>query len=115
LRHRAPIPWILPSTAIGDNVTINSSVEIHNSILMNDVQVGCNSFISNSIIGANNNIGPQFSTEEGRDLMIELKGSLHHVDIIGTILGDNNSIANRVLIKAGKMIAINCKVEAGAR
>lgn len=109
-----PNTVILPSTAIGDNITINSSVEIHNSILMNDVQVGCNSYISNSIIGANNNIGPQFSTEEGRDLMIELKGILHHADIIGTVIGDDNFIGNRVLIKAGKMIANNCKVEAGA-
>ncbi|TRZ89103.1 MAG: glucose-1-phosphate thymidylyltransferase [Methanosarcinales archaeon] len=109
-----PNTVILPSTAIGDNITINSSVEIHNSIIMNDVQVGCNSYISNSIIGANNNIGPQFSTEEGRDLMIELKGILHHADIIGTVIGDDNFIANRVLIKAGKMIANNCKVEAGA-
>ncbi|MDD5615530.1 MAG: sugar phosphate nucleotidyltransferase [Candidatus Methanoperedens sp.] len=109
-----PNTVILPSTAIGDNITINSSVEIHNSILMNDVQVGCNSYISNSIIGANNNICPQFSTEEGRDLMIELKGILHHADIIGTVIGDDNFIGNRVLIKAGKMIANNCKVEAGA-
>lgn len=109
-----PNTVILPSTAIGDNITINSSVEIHNSIIMNDVQVGCNSYISNSIIGANNNIGPQFSTEEGHDLMIELKRILHHADIIGTVIGDDNFIANRVLIKAGKMIANNCKVEAGA-
>ena len=109
-----PNTVILPSTAIGDNITINSSVEIHNSIIMNDVQVGCNSYISNSIIGANNNICPQFSTEEGRDLMIELKGILHHADILGTVIGDDNFIANRVLIKAGKMIANNCKVEAGA-
>jgi glucose-1-phosphate thymidylyltransferase len=109
-----PNTVILPSTAIGDNITINSSVEIHNSIIMNDVHVGCNSYISNSIICTNNNIGPQFSTEEGRDLMIELKGILHHADIIGTIIGDDNIIGNRVLIKAGKLIGNNCKVEAGA-
>jgi glucose-1-phosphate thymidylyltransferase len=108
-----PNTVILPSTAIGDNISINSSVEIHNSILMNDVKVGCNSYISNSIIGANNNICPQFSTEEGRDIMIELKGILHHADLIGTVMGDDNFIANRVLIRAGKMISNNCKVEAG--
>ena len=109
-----PNTVILQSTAIGDNVTIASSVEIHNSIIMNDVRVGCNSYISNSIIGANNYIGPQFSTEEGRDLLIELKGNMHHADVLGTVIGDNNFIANRVLIKAGKMIANNCKLEAGA-
>jgi UDP-N-acetylglucosamine diphosphorylase/glucosamine-1-phosphate N-acetyltransferase len=109
-----PNTVILPSTVIGNNSTILSSVEIHNSILMNDVRVGCNSYISDSIIGANNTIGPHFSTEVERDLLIELKGSLHHADLLGTVIGDDNAIANRVLIKAGKMITNNCKLEGGA-
>lgn len=109
-----PNTVILPSTAIGDNVSINSSVEIQNSILMNDVRVGSGSFISNSIIGANNTIGPHFSTEVGRELMIEMKGILHHAELLGTVTGDDNSIGNRVLIKAGKMVANNCTIEAGS-
>jgi glucose-1-phosphate thymidylyltransferase len=109
-----PNAVILSSSAIGDNVSIDSSVEIQNSILMNDVRVGSGSYISNSIIGANNNIGPHFSTEVGRELMIDMKGILHKAELIGTVMGDDNSIGNRVLIKAGKMVANNCTIEAGA-
>ena len=109
-----PNTVILPSTAIGDNTAIDSSVEIHNSILMDDVRIGSNSYISNSIIGANNVIGPHFSTEVGRDLMIEMKGILHHAELLGTVMGDDNILANRVLIRAGKMVANNCSIEAGA-
>ncbi len=109
-----PNTTILPSTAIGDNTSISSSVEIQNSILMNDVRIGTNSYISNSIIGANNSIAPHFSTEVGFDLMIEMKGILHHAEILATVIGDYNTIANRVLIKAGKMIANNCSIESGA-
>jgi UDP-N-acetylglucosamine diphosphorylase/glucosamine-1-phosphate N-acetyltransferase len=109
-----PNTVILPSTAIGDNVSIDSSVEIENSIIMNDVRVGSGSFISNSIIGANNNICPHFSTEVRRELMIEMKGILHHAEQLGTVTGDDNSIGNRVLIKAGKMVANNCTIEAGS-
>ena len=108
-----PNAVILPSTAIGDNTSINSSVEIQNSIIMNDVRIGSGSYISNSIIGANNKIGPHFSTEVGRDLMIEMKGILHHAELLGTVIGDDNNFANRVLIKAGKMISNNCNFEAG--
>lgn len=108
-----PNTVILPSTAIGDNTSIDSSVEIQNSILMNDVRVGSNSYISSSIIGANNNIGPHFSTEVGKDLMIEMKGILHHAELLGTVIGDDNFLANRVLIKAGKFVANNCNIEAG--
>lgn len=109
-----PNSFILPSTAIGDNVSTDSSVEIHNSILMNDVRVGSGSYISNSIIGANNNIGPHFSTEVGRELMIEMKGMLHNAELLGTVIGDDNVIGNRVLIKAGKMVANNSTIEAGS-
>lgn len=108
-----PNTVIMPSTAIGDNTSIGPSVEIQNSILMNDVRVGSGSHISNSIIGANNIIGPHFSTEVGRELMIEMKGILHHAELLGTVTGDDNNIGNRVLIKAGKMVANNCAIEAG--
>jgi glucose-1-phosphate thymidylyltransferase len=108
-----PNTVILPSTSIGDNTSLDSSVEVINSIVMNDVRVGSNSYISNSIIGSNNIIGPHFSTEVGRNLMIEMKGILHHADLLGTVTGDDNNIANRVLIKAGKLIANNCNIEAG--
>jgi UDP-N-acetylglucosamine diphosphorylase/glucosamine-1-phosphate N-acetyltransferase len=108
-----PNAVILPSTAIGDNISIHSAVEIQNSIIMNDVRIGSGSYISNSIIGANNNIGPHFSTEVGRDLKIEMKGILHHAELLGTVIGDDNTVSNRVLIRAGKMIGNDCSVEAG--
>ena len=108
-----PNTVILPSSAIGDNTSIGSSVEIQNCILMNDVRIGSNSCLSNSIIGANNTIGSHFSTEVGRELLIEMMGTLHHAELLGTVMGDDNIIANRVLIKPGKMIANNSNVEAG--
>lgn len=108
-----PNTVILPSTSIGDNTSIDSSVEINNSILMNDIRLGSNSSISNSIIGASNDIRSHFSTEIDRDLMIEMKGILHHADLLGTVIGDDNIISNRVLVRAGKMVSNNCTIEAG--
>ncbi len=108
-----PNTVILPSTAIGDNTSIGSSVEIQDSILMNDIRLGSGSYISNSIIGANNTIGPQFSTEVGRELLIEMRGILHRAELLGTVMGDDNILANRILIKAGKMIGNNCSAESG--
>lgn len=108
-----PNTVILPSTAIGDNTSIDSSVEINNSILMNDIRLGSNSSISNSIIGANNNIRAHFSTEVGRDIFIEMKGILHHADLLGTVIGDDNAISNRVLVRAGKLVSNNSTIEAG--
>jgi glucose-1-phosphate thymidylyltransferase len=106
-----PNTLILPSTTIGDHTSIASFVEIQNSIIMDDVRIGSNSHISNSIIGTNNSIGSHFLTDIERNSLIEIKGALHQAEVIGTVIGDNNKIGNRVLIKAGKMICSNCVIE----
>ena len=80
---------------------------------MYDVSIGGGSYISNSIIGAHNKIAPQFSTETDSDLLIEMKGILHHADLLGTVMGDGNSVGNHVLVKAGKMISNNCNIGSG--
>jgi len=110
-----PSTTILPSTAIGDNCSISSFTEIENSIIMNDVRIGAGSYISNSIIGSNNFIGPHFIAEVGKDLKIEMKGMLHSADELGTVIGDNNLIGPCVLVRAGKMIAMGCAVDSGVR
>jgi len=110
-----PNTTILPSTAVGDNCSISSFTEIENSIIMNDVRIGAGSYISNSIIGGNNIIGPHFVSDVGKDLKIEMKGILHSADELGTVIGDNNIIGPSVLVRAGKMIATGCAVDSGVR
>ncbi|VVB88273.1 Uncharacterised protein [uncultured archaeon] len=46
--------------------------------------------------------------------MIEMKGILHHAELLGTVIGDDSTFANRVLIKAGRMIANSCNIDSGA-
>jgi len=110
-----PNTTILPSTAVGDNCSISSFTEIENSIIMNDTRVGTGSYISNSIIGSNNIIGPHFVTEVGRNLNIEMRGILHHSDELGSVAGDNNIIGHAVLVSAGKMVSTGCTVDSGVR
>lgn len=108
-----PNSVIMPSTAIGNNCSVGSFTEIENSILLNDVRIGTGSFISTSVIGSHNTFGPHFATEAKKELMIEMKGILHHADQLGTIVGDGNTIGTSVLILAGKMIYTGCSVESG--
>lgn len=110
-----PNTTILPSTAVGDNCSISSFTEIENSIIMNDTRIGTGSYVSNSIIGSHNIIGPHFVTEAGKDLKIEMKGILHHADELGTVAGDNNIIGHAVLVRAGKMISTGCTIDSGVR
>ncbi|WP_410507256.1 sugar phosphate nucleotidyltransferase [Methanosarcina hadiensis] len=104
---------ILPSTTIGDNVSVRSFTEIQNSIIMNDCRISSHGQISNSIIGSNNTLGPGFTSEEKENLEIILNSKIHRAPKLGTIIGDDNRIGSRVLVKAGVMIAVNCQVESG--
>lgn len=104
---------ILPSTTIGDNVSIRSFTEIQNSIIMNDCRISSHGQISNSIIGSNNTLGPGFTAEEKENLEINIHSIIHKAPKLGAILGDDNRIGGRVLVKAGVMIAVNCQVESG--
>lgn len=108
-----PNTTILPSTAIGDNCRIGSFTEIENSVVMNDASIGAGSYIAHSIIGTQNIIGSHFVTEVGRDLKNEIKSTLHNADELGTVIGDDNAIGQRVLVRAGRMITTGCSVDSG--
>ncbi|MDP2218272.1 MAG: sugar phosphate nucleotidyltransferase [Methanolobus sp.] len=108
-----PNAVILPSTSIGNNISIASFTQIQNSIIMSDVRIGTHSLISNSVIGSNITIGSHFVTEEKEKLMIEIEGSLHFSDKLGTIIGDDTEIGSNVLVRAGIMIYPNCRINSG--
>ncbi|MDD3043465.1 MAG: sugar phosphate nucleotidyltransferase [Methanosarcinaceae archaeon] len=108
-----PSVVILPSTTIGDNVSVRPFTEIRNSIIMDDTIISTHSRITNSLIGSNNSIGAYFVTEEKEGLKIIINGKLHPAPRLGTIIGDGNEIGDRVLVKAGVRIAVNCNVESG--
>jgi len=108
-----PHAVILPSTAIGDNTSIGSFTHIQNTIIMNDVRIGTHGYISSSVIGSNDSIGPYFITEEKDNVRMEVEEVLITAGKLGTITGDDTIIGHRVLVKAGALIAANCSIESG--
>jgi glucose-1-phosphate thymidylyltransferase len=104
---------ILPSTSIGSNVSVASFTYIRNSILMNDVRISTHSNISSSVIGSNVATGPNFITEEGNDMLIQIEGELQNAEKLGTIVGDDAEIGGNVLIRAGNTISSNCRISSG--
>ncbi len=104
---------ILPSTCIGNNVSIASFSYIKNSILMNDVRVSTHSNVSSSVIGSNVSTGPNFITEEGDDMLIQIEGELQSAGKLGTVIGDDTEIGGNVLVRAGNMLSVNCRINSG--
>lgn len=104
---------ILPSTCIGNNVSIASFSYIKNSIIMNDSRISTHSNISSSVMGANVSTGPNFITEEGEGLLIQIDNDLHNARKLGTIIGDDADIGGNVLVRAGNMIFTSSKINSG--
>jgi len=104
-----PNACIFPSTAIGDNSVIHPFSEIRNSVIMNDVHIGSNSFISHSIVGRGSTIGHNFSSMVGKANM-EVEGEFKKLENIGAIVGADCSIESHVVIDPGKIIGTRCAI-----
>ncbi len=104
-----PNVCILPSTSIGDDVTVHPFTEIRNSIVMNDVSIGSNSFIENSVIGEGCVISSHFSTLVGEG-SIEVEDGFHRVDDIGGFVGGGCMIGSMVTLEPGTIVGKGCKI-----
>ena len=104
-----PNVCILPSTSIGDDVTVHPFTEIRNSIVMNDVSIGSNSFIENSVIGEGCVISSHFSTLVGEG-SIEVEDGFHQVDDIGGFVGGGCMIDSMVTLEPGTIVGKGCKI-----
>lgn len=104
-----PNVCILPSTSIGDDVTVHPFTEIRNSVVMNDVSIGSNSFIENSVIGEGCVISSHFSTLVGEG-SIEVEDGFHRVDDIGGFVGGGCMIGSMVTLEPGTIVGKGCKI-----
>jgi len=111
-----PNSRIRPSTSIGDGVTLGTSCEVKNSIVMNGTRVPHLSYVGDSIIGENCNLAAGTITANIRldeeVLMIKIKGQLRNTGRkkLGVIMGDevqtgiNASLMPGVRVGSGSYI-----------
>jgi UDP-N-acetylglucosamine diphosphorylase/glucosamine-1-phosphate N-acetyltransferase len=104
-----PNACIFPSTSIGDNSVIYPFTEIRNSIIMNDVHIGSNSFISNSVVARGNILGHNFSSSSGENTM-EIEDEYIKIKNIGSLIGEDCTIENHVVVDPGLIIGRKCNI-----
>jgi len=104
-----PNACIFPATTIGNNSVIRPFSEIRNTVIMNDVHIGSNSFISHSVIAHGNIIGHNFSSMSGQATM-EIDGEYKKLETIGTMIGENCTIEGSVIVEPGITIGRKCKI-----
>jgi glucose-1-phosphate thymidylyltransferase len=109
-----PNVCIYPSTSIGDNVSIQPFTIIRHSLLMNDIEIGSSSAISNSVIGDGVQIGSHFTATNDKAL-IKTDSGYHTVDDIGSIIGEDSKIGTQVTASPGLLMGARCKVSSSKK
>jgi len=104
-----PNACIFPSTTIGNNSVVHPFSEIRNSVLMNDVHIGSNSFISHSVIARGSIMANNFSTMSGK-ATIEIEGEFKKLETIGTMVGENCTLGSSVIVEPGIIIGRRCEI-----
>ena len=104
-----PNTCIFPSTSIGDNSIIHPFTKVQNCVIMNDVHIGSNSFITNSVVARGSIIGHNFSSSSGENI-IEIEGECKKVKNIGSLIGEDCTIENHVVVDPGFIIGRKCSI-----
>jgi UDP-N-acetylglucosamine diphosphorylase / glucose-1-phosphate thymidylyltransferase / UDP-N-acetylgalactosamine diphosphorylase / glucosamine-1-phosphate N-acetyltransferase / galactosamine-1-phosphate N-acetyltransferase len=116
-----PNAYIRAPTSIGDRCKIGASVEIKNCVVMNNSNVPHLSYVGDSILGENVNVGAGAITANVRHdtatIKTMVKGELVDTGLtkFGTVVGDNARIGINTCIYPGRKIWSGCGTVPGAQ
>jgi bifunctional UDP-N-acetylglucosamine pyrophosphorylase/glucosamine-1-phosphate N-acetyltransferase len=108
-----PNCYIRPYTSIGKNVRIGNACEIKNSIIFDKSKIGHLSYVGDSVIGKDCNLGAGtiFANYrlDAKSIKMKIKGKTTDSsrNKLGSILGDNVKIGINALLMPGVKVANN--------
>ena len=114
-----PNAYVRPSSVIGPNVHVGHSVEVKNSILMEDASVGHLSYVGDSIFGRETNLGAGTNVANLRhdddSVRMTIKGE--RVDTgrrkLGVVLGDRAKTGINTSLNAGVKLGTEATTDPG--
>jgi UDP-N-acetylglucosamine diphosphorylase/glucosamine-1-phosphate N-acetyltransferase len=105
-----PYTCILPTTSIGDQVTISPFSQVRNSAIRNGARVGAGSILEDTIVDRGSVLGGRFSAFRG-EALIEVEGEYHEVNT-GAVVGEHCDIEDNVIARPGVIIGNHSHVRA---
>lgn len=108
-----PNAYLRKGTVISNNCSIGASVEIKNSLIGENTNINHLSYIGDSIIGSNVNLGAGFITANLRHDKETIKSLVKGVLVdtkrnkFGTIIGDNVKTGINTMVYPGRKIGAN--------
>ncbi|MFQ6013485.1 MAG: bifunctional sugar-1-phosphate nucleotidylyltransferase/acetyltransferase [Thermoplasmata archaeon] len=118
--HVGPNCFIRPATYIGPGARVGNACEVKNSILMADAHVPHHSYVGDSIIGEDCNLGSGTKVAnlrlDGRSISVTMKGRRVDTGLrkLGVIMGDGVKTGVNVSIDVGTIIGEETAIGPGA-
>ncbi|MDI6916355.1 MAG: sugar phosphate nucleotidyltransferase [Thermoplasmatales archaeon] len=114
-----PNCYIRPSTSIADNCRIGNATEIKNSVIMKNTKVPHHSYVGDSIIGENCNLGSGTKTAnlrlDEKNIFSFIKGKKTDTGRrkLGVVMGDSVKTGINSMLDAGTVICENSFIGPG--
>jgi bifunctional UDP-N-acetylglucosamine pyrophosphorylase/glucosamine-1-phosphate N-acetyltransferase len=115
-----PNAYLRPSTSIGDGCHVGASVEIKNSILMERSNVPHLSYVGDSVIGSDVNLGAGTSVANLKVTPSNVRATLQDGSTIdtgrrklGAIVGDGTKIGINCSLNPGTIVGADCVIGLG--
>lgn len=111
-----PNCYIRPYTNIGKKVRIGNACEIKNSIIMDNTHIGHLSYVGDSIVGENCNLGAGTITAnyrlDAKTIKMKIKDEVIDSERtkLGTVLGDNVKAGINTLLMPGVKVGCNSQI-----
>jgi glucose-1-phosphate thymidylyltransferase len=103
-----PSVCLLPSTSLGRGVVISPFTLVENSVINNNVEIGPNSTITDSIIDYGCIIKGHFVARSG-EAEVRIDGE-HHSVKMGALVGEHCQISDGVYVQPGRSLGTHCRV-----
>jgi NDP-sugar pyrophosphorylase family protein len=104
-----PQVCIMPSTSIGDNVTVSPFTEVKNSVIGDDVAIGTGCIISDSVIDKGCVLQGRFNALGGLS-EVRVNGESPSINV-GVIMGEKCHVDSNVTAQPGVMVGNYCQVQ----
>jgi NDP-sugar pyrophosphorylase family protein len=104
-----PNVCILPSTSIGDNVSVSPFTTIENSVVGDDVSIGPASIVEDSVIDKGSVIRGHFTASSG-EAVVQVDEEHHRVNV-GAMVGIGCSLGSNLVAEPGSIVGNYCQVQ----
>ncbi len=105
-------------SCVENDCLIGYSVEVKNSIIQPNTKIGRLSFVGDSIIGENANLGSGVTTmniledDDKKRISKLIKGRIYHK--LGAVIGPNSSIGSNTVLSAGAVVTSEETIPSGS-